>query len=302
MQRGMTPPPPQGIILGSGTTHITQQQHPASLLIPCNPKEEKEKRVFEALGTMCDSLNRQGRFQIRSGPAIDMSGSFLSSDRYDFFDVDSQGDIMLQAKIPIFPEDFPPGKTEWPLSWWGIVDPVLAPAPTVTEKVERTTDSKEVTVGVKEWETRPKAVAQQKQQPFQPPPLNAGLPPPPKTGRSPPISNSNHPVPSQFDARDRGHFAAGHYGGRGAPSWPNRGGAHAGRGPPPFHGMPPPNRMQGSNNVQPVHQFPPSGGPSRGRGGVRPGDRPPPSRRDGNLHPSSGRTLLKYPLLGPHAS
>ena len=135
---------------------------PASLSIPCNPKEEKENRVFEALGTMCDSLNKQGRFQIRSGPAIDMSGSFLSNDRYDFFDVDSQGDIMLQAKIPIFPEDFPPGKTEWPLSWWGIVDPVLAPTPTIMEEVELITDSKEVTVAVKEWETRPKALEKQK--------------------------------------------------------------------------------------------------------------------------------------------
>ena len=26
--------------------------------------------------------------------------------------------------VPMFPEDFPPnGKKEWPLSWWGIVEP-----------------------------------------------------------------------------------------------------------------------------------------------------------------------------------
>ena len=37
--------------------------------------------------------------------------------QYDFFDVDdSTGTIILQPKIPIFPEDFPPGVQEWPLS------------------------------------------------------------------------------------------------------------------------------------------------------------------------------------------
>ena len=44
---------------------------------------------------------------------------------YDWFDLDDSGNIVLQPKIPIFPEDFPPGKKEWPLSWWGIVDPAL---------------------------------------------------------------------------------------------------------------------------------------------------------------------------------
>jgi hypothetical protein len=281
MQRGMTPPPQTMV---GGNFRNTQQQHPASLSIPPNSKEEREERVFDALGTMCDSLSKQDRFQIRSGPAIDMSGSFLTNDRYDFFDVDSRGDIMLQAKIPIFPEDFPPGKPEWPLSWWGIVDPALAPTPTIMEEVEPTTDPKEATVADKEWETRPETT----QQRFQPPPLDPGLPPARMTGRPPPMAHPNRPPPSQIDTSGRGHFAAGR-GGRGAPSWPNRGGAHdAGRRPPPLHGMPPPNRMQDSS-APPLHPFPPGGGPARGRGGMHPGDRPPPSRRDGNMRPPRGR-------------
>lgn len=37
--------------------------------------------------------------------------------RYDFFDTDdTTGDIVLQPKIPIFPEEFPQGTREWPLS------------------------------------------------------------------------------------------------------------------------------------------------------------------------------------------
>ena len=30
-----------------------------------------------------------------------------------------------QRRIPIFPEDFAQGQPLWPLSWWGIVDPIL---------------------------------------------------------------------------------------------------------------------------------------------------------------------------------
>mmetsp|Transcript_7958 Transcript_7958/g.19570 ORF Transcript_7958/g.19570 Transcript_7958/m.19570 type:complete len:548 (-) Transcript_7958:236-1879(-) len=58
--------------------------------------------------------------------------SFINTDsisdnlQYDFFDADdSTGTIILQPKIPIFPEDFPAGVQEWPLSWWGIVEPSI---------------------------------------------------------------------------------------------------------------------------------------------------------------------------------
>jgi len=264
----MTPPP-----------NMDGQQAQPSPPTPSSVQslEDNENRVLQAIGNMCDSLNRDGRFQIRPGPAIDMSGSFLSEEGYDFFDVDSHGDIMLQAKIPIFPEDFPPGKTEWPLAWWGIVDPALAPSPKVMQ-VEEKIGSHERTAAIKEWPTRPNEKSQrqpsqqqqQRQQYKQPPPPHLGLPPS-QTG--PP---SSYPPPPHFRSDVGGR------GGRGAPF--SRGGGTWGRGgrgppqpmrnvPPPIHGVPPP-------------QFPP--GASRGRG-KRPGDRPPPQQSNNWRPPSQGR-------------
>ena len=53
-----------------------------------------------------------------------ISSSNSNNQQYDFFDIDeTNGNIVMQTKIPIFPEEFPPGVKEWPLSWWGIVDP-----------------------------------------------------------------------------------------------------------------------------------------------------------------------------------
>mmetsp|Transcript_19270 Transcript_19270/g.53706 ORF Transcript_19270/g.53706 Transcript_19270/m.53706 type:complete len:534 (-) Transcript_19270:1643-3244(-) len=62
--------------------------------------------------------------------------------QYDFFDLDEKsGSIVLQPKIPIFPEEFPQGKREWPLSWWGIVDPSVEGQIVETEpKIKRDTD------------------------------------------------------------------------------------------------------------------------------------------------------------------
>lgn len=69
-----------------------------------------------------------------------------SNDRYDFFDVDeTTGTIVVQPKIPIFPEDFPPGGIqEWPMSWWGIVDPSIGERK-VEEKAKSKTDADRVT-------------------------------------------------------------------------------------------------------------------------------------------------------------
>ena len=57
-------------------------------------------------------------------------GSFQnSSERHDFFDIDSKTAMSIipplpNTRIPIFPEDFPAnGPKEWPLSWWGIQQP-----------------------------------------------------------------------------------------------------------------------------------------------------------------------------------
>lgn len=64
--------------------------------------------------------------------------------RYDFFDVDeTTGNIVLQPKIPIFPEDFPQGTREWPLSWWGIVDPSIEEQNIENKEISKiTTDTK----------------------------------------------------------------------------------------------------------------------------------------------------------------
>ena len=72
-----------------------------------------------------------GPFEVGPGSTIDLSGSFLRArdledgKRYDFFDHDENGRIVMQPTIPMFPEDFSLGQKEWPLSWWGIVDPAL---------------------------------------------------------------------------------------------------------------------------------------------------------------------------------
>jgi len=42
--------------------------------------------------------------------------------RYDFFDRDKDNKIIQPKWIPMFPEDFSTRK-QWPLSWWGIVEP-----------------------------------------------------------------------------------------------------------------------------------------------------------------------------------
>lgn len=95
--------------------------------------------VFDGLRDLCNEVFEKP--PIRHG--ADLSASFLRHKdlnptkftsgvnedgtnglQYDFFDVDENtGTIVLQPKIPIFPEDFPAGSKEWPLSWWGIVEP-----------------------------------------------------------------------------------------------------------------------------------------------------------------------------------
>ncbi|KAK1748632.1 hypothetical protein QTG54_000571 [Skeletonema marinoi] len=66
----------------------------------------------------------------RQGGSIDLFGSFItnSENQYDFFDTDPVTNTinvtpLPNSRIPIFPEDFPPNKSEWPLRWWGIHQP-----------------------------------------------------------------------------------------------------------------------------------------------------------------------------------
>jgi hypothetical protein len=87
----------------------------------------KEKRAVESLREVCDKCRRDDeRFQLQEGP-IDLSGSFLAKkeEQYDFFDKNERGEIVLQPTVPIFPEEFPVGMREHPLSWWGVLDPAI---------------------------------------------------------------------------------------------------------------------------------------------------------------------------------
>jgi hypothetical protein len=76
---------------------------------------ENERQVVKNIQTLCSKI------QLNLTPSDDvLSGSFLDySTDADWEDVDS----LTGKKVPIFPEDFGPGQSPWPLSWWGIVEP-----------------------------------------------------------------------------------------------------------------------------------------------------------------------------------
>ena len=72
-------------------------------------------------------MQRESRQQ---GASIELFGSFITNaeNQYDFFDTDPATNTinvtpLPNSRIPIFPEDFPPNSTEWPLRWWGIHQP-----------------------------------------------------------------------------------------------------------------------------------------------------------------------------------
>ncbi|KAL3776265.1 hypothetical protein ACHAW5_003858 [Stephanodiscus triporus] len=76
------------------------------------------------------SGSRENKRQREQQGNFDVFGSFITNEdnRYDFFDTDPTTNAILvpplpNRSIPIFPEEFPPGKKEWPLSWWGICHP-----------------------------------------------------------------------------------------------------------------------------------------------------------------------------------
>jgi hypothetical protein len=100
------------------------------------PKEQ----VMDDLERLCTTLGDDARFALPPMASIDLSGTFLGDDdRYDFFDTDHFGEIVFQPKVPIFPEEFPPGMAAHSLSWWGVLDPALgdgkfkAPVSSVTD-------------------------------------------------------------------------------------------------------------------------------------------------------------------------
>ena len=120
-------------LLSSGPT---SRQRPPQLLLQQQSNVRKPSslanQIWDTLQELCSQLaeDKDSKFRLSSASSgnigtVDLSASFLKYRDYDFFDVDQNGAIVIQPKIPIFPEDFPPGKPEWPLQWWGIVDPAL---------------------------------------------------------------------------------------------------------------------------------------------------------------------------------
>jgi hypothetical protein len=87
-----------------------------------------EGLVMQDLQDICNRCSEDVNFELRpTSPStkVDLSGSFLDEDPYDFFDTNERGEIVIAPRPPIFPEEFPKGMKEHSLSWWGILDPAL---------------------------------------------------------------------------------------------------------------------------------------------------------------------------------
>lgn len=89
-----------------------------------------ERVVMQDLVDLCSrcsqmsdfSLTRRTNTSSSPAPKVNLSGSFLDDDRYDFFDTNETGEIVLAPRPPIFPEEYPNGVQEHGLTWWGIQD------------------------------------------------------------------------------------------------------------------------------------------------------------------------------------
>lgn len=86
-----------------------------------------QQRVMSDLEQVCNVVGQDLRFSLPPSTSIDLSGSFLTDhdDKDDFFDLNDAGEIVLQPRVPIFPEEFPPGVAQHSLAWWGVLDPDL---------------------------------------------------------------------------------------------------------------------------------------------------------------------------------
>lgn len=110
---------------------------------------DREKRLVKKLDELAESVSSNvseaiessnilsvdprefvQRESSRQGGSIELFGSFItnSENQFDFFDTDPMTNTinvtpLPNSRIPIFPEDFPPNKSEWPLKWWGIHQP-----------------------------------------------------------------------------------------------------------------------------------------------------------------------------------
>jgi hypothetical protein len=106
----------------------TSQQHTTHHSIVGS--KEAQKHILQNLGSLCEYYSQDIHFAFIPSTThrIDLSGSFLRSDdvgSLDFFDLNEKGEIVLQPRPPIFPEELPSGMKEHSLRWWGVEDPAV---------------------------------------------------------------------------------------------------------------------------------------------------------------------------------
>lgn len=180
-------------------------------------KRKVEDTLWNSLADVCSDLTDSQSFQIRdkssgsSGGLIDLSGSMLERKKYDFFDLDENDYIVLQPKIPIFPEDFPANKKEWPLSWWGIVDPKLLGEPPKKRKGKSNKSEKSATSnhGSRSRDKYQDAPPHDRYERRSEERFRRGPPPPPpraELDRPGPPSDYRGPPPNFQGPRDKGPY------------------------------------------------------------------------------------------------
>jgi hypothetical protein len=273
------------------------------------PAVKKEQGLWEKLETMCAALaNSEATanghsFQLGgttssstnhinsnsvSSSSVDLSGTFLRHDPYDFVEFNAAGEVVMEVRHPMFPEDFSrAGMKEHPLSWWGILDPVQGegkyrtvppPQPTM---MDHRIQSQQAPPGQPQAQPQQQQYQQQQyqqQQQQQPPP-----PPPwPTHGRD----RGGRPMENGGMTRGGRTDAAG------PPRW-------NGHGPPMEQGAPwmgpPPN---GGGPHRGSAGMPPNGDVFRGGGG--PGMPPNGGRGGGGGGPGPGRGRPHAPHSRQH--
>lgn len=118
--------------ISQAATHGRQQLPDATNQIR---KEDAQRQIMKNLESLCDHYSQDIRFAFIPSSSttnksrIDLSGSFLRSEdeSLDFFDLNEKGEITLQPRPPIFPEELSSsGMKEHSLRWWGVEDPAVA--------------------------------------------------------------------------------------------------------------------------------------------------------------------------------
>jgi hypothetical protein len=238
----------------------------------------KEQGLWEKLETMCAAVanseaSNGHSFQlggtsnsnnIGSSSNVDLSGTFLHHDPYDFVDFNAAGELVMEVRHPMFPEDFSrAGMKEHPLSWWGILDPVhgegkYRPVPPPPQMIDH-----RIHAQAPPGQLQAQLQQQQQQQQQQPPPW-------PTHGRD----HGGRPMENGGMTRGGRADAAG------LPRW---------NGPPPME--------------QGAPWMGPSGGPRRGSPGMPPngdafrgggGPGMPPSNGGGGPGPGRGRPYAPH--------